>query len=79
MMELLLAWGPFMLILGALLLLAHRLYKSQMKTYDKHVGRVEAVNDQLVEATLAMKSSLDRNTEILEDIRALLKQGDRPN
>lgn len=63
MLEALIAWLPFVLIIGVFLWFS----VSQMRSYKKHVDRVQTINDEILEINQAMIAELREIKEILKD------------
>jgi BMFP domain-containing protein YqiC len=69
MTELLVAWGPLLVILAIFLLLGRR----QMKTYYAHVDEVNRVNRELVDVTKEVAAVSRQNLSTLQEIKSVLE------
>jgi hypothetical protein len=64
-------WIPLALLLGAVALIA----RHQMASYSRHVASVQAINDEILATQRRAFDIAKEQTEILTQIRDLLKDG----
>ena len=65
---------PFVLVLAALLYIAHRASKSYYAKYGAYLDEVKDINREMLDTNRRLAEALDRNTAIMEDVRRVLAE-----